>query len=118
MKVVLDETKSFNVDCEVIDRPNGVEIDLLDLEIIMNKNHCVLETSIFSKIRVKSNHDLAEFEVNETTEDLVLGEDYNQYAIYVKDMKVSRAEIDEASLELMIEAIEETCLLFTFILEN
>lgn len=118
MKVVLDETKSFNVSCEVIDRPNDVEIDLSDLEIVMNKNRGVLETSIFSKIRVKSNDDLVELEVNETTEDLVLGEDYNQYAIYIKDMKVSRSEIDEASLESMIEALEETCLLFTFILEN
>ena len=118
MKVVLDETKSFNVSCEVIDRPNDVEIDLSDLEIVMNKNHSVLETSIFSKIRVKSDDDLVEFEANETTEDLVLGALFNQYAIYIKDMKVSRAEIDEASLELMIEALEETCLLFTFTLES
>lgn len=118
MKVVLDETKSFNVSCEVIDRPNDVEIDLSDLEIVMNKNRGVLETSIFSKIRVKSNDDLVEFEVNETTEDLVLGALFNQHAIYIKDMKVSRAEIDEASLERMIEALEETCLLLTFTLES
>lgn len=118
MKVILDDTTSFNVSHEIIDCPNDVEIDLSDLEIVMNKNHSVLETSIFSKIRVKSDDDLVEFEANETTEDLVLGALFNQHAIYIKDMKVSRAEIDEASLERMIEALEETCLLFTFILEN
>lgn len=118
MKVILGDTTSFNVSHEIIDCPSGVEIDLSDLEIVMNKNHSVLETSIFSKIRVKSDDDLVEFEANETTEDLVLGALFNQYAIYIKDMKVSRAEIDEASLELMIEALEETCLLFTFTLES
>ena len=118
MKVMLDETTSFNVSHDIVDCPAGVEIDLSDLEIVMNKNYNVLETSIFSKIRVKSNDDLVEFEANETTEDLVLGALFNQHAIYIKDMKVSRAEIDEASLEHMIEALEETCLLFTFILEN
>ena len=118
MKIVLDKTASFNVSHDIVDCPVGAEIDLLDLEIVMNKNHGVLETSIFSKIRVKSNDDLVEFEANETTEDLVLGALFNQYAIYIKDMKVSRAEIDEASLELMIEALEETCLLFTFTLES
>lgn len=118
MKVMLDETIAFNVSHDIVDCPAVVEIDLSDLEIVMNKNHNVLETSIFSKIRVKSNDDLVEFEANETTEDLVLGSLFNQYAIYIKDMKVSRAEIDDTSLERIIEALEETCLLFTFILEN
>ena len=118
MKVMLDETTSFNVGHDIVDCPVGVEIDLLDLEIVMNKNQSVLETSIFSKIRVKSNDDLVEFEANETTEDLVLGEDCNQYAIYVKDMKVSIDEIDEASLDRLIEVLEETCLLLKFTLEN
>ena len=118
MKIVLDKTASFNVSCEVNDRPNDVEIDLSDLEIVMNKNRGVLETSIFSKIRVKCDAGSIEFEANETTEDLVLGAPFNQYAIYIKDMKVSRAEIDEASLERTIEMLEETCLLLTFILDN
>lgn len=118
MKVLLGEATSFNVSHEIIDCPSGVEIDLSDLEIVMNKNHGVLETSIFSKIRVKIDAGSIEFEANETTEDLVLGALFNQYAIYIKDMKVSRAEIDEASLERMIEMLEETCLLLTFILDN
>ena len=118
MKVLLGEATQFEVSHDIVDCPSGVEIDLSDLEIVMNKNHSVLETSIFSKIRVKSGDDLFEFEANETTEDLVLGALFNQHAIYIKDMKVSRAEIDEASLEHMIEALEETCLLLTFILDN
>lgn len=118
MKVLLGEATQFEVSHDIVDCPTDIEIDLLDLEIVMNKNHGVLEASIFSKIRVKSNDDLVEFEANETTEDLVLGALFNQYAIYIKDMKVSRAEIDEASLERMIETLEETCLLLTFILDD
>ena len=118
MKVLLGEATSFNVSHDIVDCPSGVEIDLSDLEIVMNKNHGVLETSIFSKIRVKIDAGSIEFEANETTEDLVLGALFDQYAIYIKDMKVSRAEIDEASLERTIEMLEETCLLLTFILDN
>ena len=118
MKVILDEATSFNVSYDVIDRPSDFEVDLSNLEIEKNKNQNTLETSIFSKIRVKSNNGSVEFEANETTEDLVLGALFNQYAIYFKDMKVSRANIDEVELDRMIESLEETCLLLTFILET
>ena len=117
MKVILDEVTSFNVSYDVIDRPSDFEVDLSNLEIEMNKNRNTLETSIFSKLIVKNINGSVEFEANETTEDLVLGALFNQYAIYIKDMKVSRAEIGEAELDRMIEDLEETCLLLTFILE-
>lgn len=84
MKVILDEVTSFNVSYDVIDRPSDFEVDLSDLEIEMNKNQNTLETSIFSKIRVKSNNGSVEFEANETTEDLVVGALFNHMLFTLK----------------------------------
>lgn len=118
MKVMLNDATSYDISHDIIDRPAGIAMNLSDLHVDMHANHSVLETSIFAKIEVGTVYGPVEFEANETTEDLVLGERFNQHAIYIKDMKVSRAEIDEASLEHMIEALEETCLQLTFILDN
>ena len=119
MKVEIDNTRFFDVSYDICDRPSDFEItvDSLDIEVsVSNENS--LTTEIFTKLNVKTDDGSVEFERTEITEDLVLGVSKNQYAIYLRDMKVSNLEIDEISLNRVIEELEECYMLLTFFFEE
>lgn len=118
MKVMLNDATSYDISHDIIDRPAGIAMNLTDLHVDIHANHSVLETSIFAKIEVETVYGPVEFEANETTEDLVLSERFNQYALYLKDMKVVRSDADESALERLVEKLEEACVLLTFVSDN